>query len=204
MKNAVLVIIILMLPASIVEAQEIQNLARVQKIGDKEVYILNEPLRSYEFVDEIRTGIKWTSLLTRGIINEHVNDKTNQFVRRTVRKLEKKGQTFDAIVYRGGKKVQAIRFTDNNQNNENAGLAKIEARNGISTFIMAEPVEAYTVVEDIRNGVKLIPFITVGLVNNSIEKDIKSLSRRTANRDLGEVALIYQTGRRADIVTFID
>jgi len=184
-------------------AQQSETLARVQKIGDKEVYILNEPLRDYEYVANVRTGVKWISLLTRGIVNEHVNDKTNQFVRRTTRKLEKSGQSYDAIIYRGGKRVEAVRFTEE-RNDENAGLASIQPRNGIATFILAEPVEDYTVVDDIGNGVKLIPFITYGIVNNSIERDIQSLTRRASNRELGDVALIYQTGRRADLITFED
>ena len=199
--KSVLIILSLAVSVTAAFAQDQRDLARVQKIGEKEVYILNEPVDQYETVDEVRTGIKWTSLLTRGIVNEHVNDKTRQFVRRASRKLEKKGETFDAILYRDGKRIEAIRFTSRTAASRE-GLAKVSSRNGIPVYVMAEPLGSYKVIEQVDNSVNLIPFITYGIVNNSIERDIKTLARRAANQDAGNVALIYQTGRRADLITF--
>ncbi len=180
-------------------AQDEQVRARVQKIEGKEIYVLNEPLRSYEVIGEVKTGLKLTSIVTRGIINEHINDKTTQFVRRMNRKMEKSGMEFDALLYQDGKKIQAIRFTQA-ATPANEGIARVKAINNVSSFIMAEPLQDYQVMETISTGIKLVPFLTYGLINNSIERDVKTFVRKAAKK--GEANfLVYTSGRRASAIS---
>lgn len=182
------------------KAQENDRLARVQKIQGKEVYILSEPVRSYETVRSIRTSPKWMSILTRGVINEHVNDKSAQFVWKAGRKLKRKGVDFDALLYVDGKKINVIKFTEE-ATSENEGIAKVKSIKGVNTFVLAEPLDDYSVVKKVYTGVKVIPFLTYGLINNSIERDIKTLAKKT-NKKTDSVNVIYTTGRTGTIVSF--
>lgn len=150
-------------------AQEVEKFAKVTVIEGKESFILNRPLRDYNIVGEIRTGPKWTSILTRGIINEHINDKSAQYVRKATRKQKRQGDEFDALVYDEEKKIKAIRFTEQGTP-ATMGIAKIIPSDGVYTYIMAEPLESYKVMETIGNGINVLPFLTYGFFNNSIKK----------------------------------
>ncbi|MCE2894415.1 MAG: hypothetical protein LW721_08240 [Flammeovirgaceae bacterium] len=176
-----------------VQAQD-SLLARVAKIQGKEVYILNQPLRQYETVATIKTSPKIISLLTRGVVNETISDKANQFVRKSARKAQKLNTSFDAIIYSGGKTVRAIRFTDV-ANPENSGVATVTKIWGVDSYILAEPMKSYAVQNSTYGGIKLIPFITYGIVNNSIEKDVMTFAKKTKKEDVRATAMVYSTGR---------
>ncbi len=176
-----------------VQAQD-PSLARVAKIQGKEVYILNQPLRQYETVATIKTSPKIISLLTRGVVNETISDKANQFVRKSARKGKKSNSAFDAIIYSGGKTAQAIRFTDV-ATPENSGIATVTKILGVTAYVLAEPIQSYSVKNSSYGGIKLIPFITYGIVNNSIEKDVMTFAKKTKKEDVQATAMVYSTGR---------
>jgi len=141
--------------------------AKVNTLDGKEMYILNEPVKSYEVVAEVKTGLKITSLLTRGLYNEDIHDKVAQFSRRAERKLSKKGTEFDALLYKEGRSAQAIRFTEE-KSEKTDGLAIITQYNGVHTFVLANPVKDYQVETSVRGTIKFLPLLTYGFFNHTI------------------------------------
>ena len=168
--------------------------AEVQELSGKEIYLLSEPEASYEVVASIKTAPKLTSLLTRGIYNEHVNDKATQFANRSIRKLDRKSVEFDALVYKEGKSVYAVKFRE-----ESEGFATVQEMDGLSVFILSSPVDNYEVKEQVKNGINIVPFLTYGWINNSIEKDITRYVKK-ANKSDDADAILYQSGRRASLI----
>ena len=181
-------------------AQQDTQLAKVQVVDGKQVFILNEPIREYIIVDSVRTGIKISSLLTRGLLNENINDKATQFTRRAHRKFSKEGLAFDAILYQDGKFAQAIRFTEP-ATVENNGVAEINSIDGVGTFIMAEPLEAYQVESVVRNRLNILPLLTHGFFNPSIARDMNRFVS-SANKEHTPEFIAYSSGRKASIITF--
>ncbi|NQZ76287.1 MAG: hypothetical protein HRT61_09270 [Ekhidna sp.] len=171
-----------------------QAQAEVQQLGGKEIYLMSEPVASYEIVSSVRTGPKFSSLLTRGIYNEHVNDKATQYVNKSIRRLQKKGIEFDALVYRTGKKIEAVKFTEKSDR-----LANVQEVNGMHVFVMASPLQAFEVTDQVANGVNLLPFFTYGWFNNSIERDVAKYSKKAAKTE-NVNAVLYQSGRRASLI----
>ena len=199
MKRMIMVVA-LVATVTFLKAQDDTQLAKVDVLDGKQVFILNEPLQDYEIVGSVKTGVKFGSLLTRGILNENVNDKTTQFVRRTFKKLAKEEIEFDGILYKDGKFVNAIRFTEE-ANSENERLAEISYINETGIFIMAEPVQEYEVKSVVRNRLNIVPFLTYGIVNPSIEKDAKRFVK-AANKKQEAQFISYSAGRKASIISF--
>jgi hypothetical protein len=150
---------VLLLGSSLSAQTQNSSLARVSKVQGKEVYILNQPIRQFETVDTIKTSPKIISLLTRGVVNETISDKADQFVRKAARQMKKANKSFDAIVYSGGKTVRAIRFTDV-ATLENSGIARVNKFLGVTVYVLAEPLQSYDVQNSFHGGIKLIPFLT--------------------------------------------
>jgi hypothetical protein len=183
-------------------AQGSNELARVRTLDGKQIYILNEPLRSYEHVGSVKTGLKFSSVLTRGLLNENVNDKTAQFALKAVNKLKKENVEYDAILYSEGKSVHAIRFTEEATPAKD-GLARINELNGIGLFVLADPVRSYEVEASVKSGLNIVPFLTHGLINPSIEKDMTRFARRASKRQSTSY-ISYQMGRRAAVISMRD
>ena len=182
-------------------SQDSNTLATVDVIDGKEVYLLSEPLRSYEVVSTVRTGPKVSSLFTRGLISEDINDKAAQFTRKSIRKMKKKGIEFDAVRYSSGKRIQAIRFKEE-ATEDTKRLAKVQDNSGVYAFIMAEPVNSYKVDGNVKFVVRAVPLLTYGIINNSIERDVATLAKK-ANKKLENPQYItYTTGDRATIISF--
>jgi len=183
-------------------AQEHEELARIQTLDGKQIFILNEPLRPYEIVGSVKTGLKFSSLLTRGLLNENVNDKTAQFAVKAMSKFSKEGMPYDGILYVNGKTVQAIRFTEE-ATPATDGLAQINKVNGIGLFVLADPVRSYDVEASVTGGLNFIPFLTHGLINPSIEKDMTRFAKRASKRQSPSF-ISYQMGRRASVISMRD
>ena len=112
----------------------------------------------------------------------------------SARKVKKSNTSFDAIIYSGGKTAQAIRFTDV-ATPENSGIAIVAKIWGITAYVLAEPIQSYSVKSSSYGGIKLIPFVTYGIVNNSIEKDVMTFAKKTKKEDAEATAMVYSTGR---------
>lgn len=169
--------------------------AKVQSVNGKEIYLLSEPVADYETVASVKTAPKLTSLLTRGIYNEHVNDKATQFMNRAMGKLDRKSIVFDALVYEGGKSIRAIKF-----NEASEGIANVRSIEDIKVFAMATPLQSFQIKEQIGNGVNIVPFLTYGWINNSIEKDVEKYIRKASKQENVD-AVLYQSGRKATLIT---
>lgn len=180
-----------------------QNLAKVQKVNGKEVYILSEPIRPYEVVMGKGNSLKWSSFLTGGLINESVSTKAASFVNHVKKEAEKESIDFDAIVYTNGKKVIAVKFTDA-ATPETDRIAEVQKMDGYPVYVMSEPLEKYTVEADKGPGIKWKSFLTVGLLNNSIEQDMdKYADRFRAKLKKGKIdALQYTSGKTAIGIKF--
>jgi hypothetical protein len=195
MKKCIMMAVVILGIITSMKGQAIDGLARV-------VYILNQPIRSFETVAEVKSSLKLTSILTRGLVNETITDKANEFVRRAIRKVNKKtAQPFDAIVYIGGKKVRAVRFIDE-PTSTNQGIAKVGKYFGLEAYILAEPLRTYSASNSTWGGVKGIPLLTYGFVNNSIERDVMTFAKKLSKENKNSQALIYSAGRTAISATF--
>src|SRR5919107_1884389 len=113
-------------------------LARVRKINGVEAYILCEPLRDYNVLVDVGTGLKAESLLTGGLVNKSISDRVEQFVR----KVTKENGKVDAVIYSTGKRIIGVSFKDN-ATAKNKGLARVSKVGGDPVFVMNEPVSDY-------------------------------------------------------------
>lgn len=184
-----LLLILLFTPALF--AQD-KGLARVQRLDGVEVYILSEPLREYETVTSVTTGVKAESIITGGLINESITDKVLQFIRRA----RKQGATFDAVLYSGGKEIVTIKFTKN-ATSSNRGIGRVRKLENADVYVLSEPTQDYETIISKGGGMKWKSLLTGGIVNNSIEDDlsgfIKSMRSSGANMD----GIIYSGGKSA-------
>lgn len=146
------------------------DLARVNKVNGVEVYVMSEPLRDYETVIDVGTGLKAESLITGGIINKSISERISQFVHRA----KKENLAIDAVIYSSGKRVIGIKFKTEGTI-ENIGISRSTKIKGFYTFVMCEPLNDYKVLESKGGGVKWKSAITGGIVNNSIEDDVKKI-----------------------------
>ena len=182
-------------------AQNQKGLSRVNKVQGVEAYFMSEPLREYDVLFDVGTGLKATSVLTAGLVNEGVSDKASQFVKRALKEAEEKKTTIDAVVYTSGKKVVAVKFKDQ-ATPENKGLGRVNKVNGLEVYVMADPVTDYEVVNDKGPSLKAKSLLTAGLVNNSIEEDIEQFAKKLVKDNSRIDALVYTSGKTAVGVKF--
>lgn len=106
MKKGLLTIIVLALVAMsftlTMTDEEKKGLGKVQKIEGIEIYVMSEPLREYEIVEDV-------SVYDAGISQQYVDDWMMKYVKKA-KKLIEDGKTVDAIVYTNGKKASAVKF----------------------------------------------------------------------------------------------
>jgi hypothetical protein len=195
----------MLLNLSLSFAQDAKGLAKVTKIQGIESYFLCEPLREYEVVFDEKTGLKATSLITGGLVNESISEKANQFVKRVAKEAEKENIKIDAVIYSGGKKIVAIKFTEA-ASAKNKGIARVKKINGVNVYVLCEPSKDYEVVNKKGGGLKMKSALTAGLVNNSIEEDVEQLVNRVkkdADSDGKEIdGVVYSSGKSAIGVKF--
>jgi hypothetical protein len=92
-------------------AQENKGIAKVAKLEGTEVYVMNEPLRDYESVVDVTTGVKAKSYVTGGLVNNSIEEDIAQYVRRAIKEADESSKKIDAIVYSGGKRAIGISFS---------------------------------------------------------------------------------------------
>jgi hypothetical protein len=172
------------------------DLARVNKVNGVEVYVMSEPLRDYETVSDVGTGLKAESLLTGGIINKSISERISQFVH----KAKKENEDIDAVIYSNGKRVIGIKFKTEGTM-ENIGIARVTKIKGFNTFIMCEPLNDYKVLETKGGGVKWKSAITGGVVNNSIEDDVRKIVDKLDNIKEAD-AFIFDGSKEGSAIGF--
>jgi len=180
-----------------------QHKSKVKLVNGVEVYILAEPLREYEILDGTSKSVQFGSYLAKGIINASISTRIYKYVKKIKKEFYKKGETLDAVMYVGGKSMHAIRFISP-PTNENNRIGVIKEVKGIPFFVMSMPVDDYKVVSKIGNGLKLKSFATMGIVNNSIEADLKGFASKVQNKFRKEKisAIIYSEGKKASAIKF--
>ncbi|MDP3358107.1 MAG: hypothetical protein Q8S41_02045 [Lutibacter sp.] len=172
------------------------DLARVNKVNGVEVYVMSEPLRDYETVSDVGTGLKAESLLTGGIINKSISERISQFVH----KAKKENEDIDAVIYSNGKRVIGIKFKTEGTM-ENIGIARVTKIKGFNTFVMCEPLNDYKVLETKGGGVKWKSAITGGVVNNSIEDDVRKVVDKLDNVKEAD-AFIFDGSKEGSAIGF--
>lgn len=190
------------------QAQENKkDLARVKKMNGTEVYVMSEPLREYEVVFDlggildVKSNIKAKSLLTGGLVTEHISEKLNQLVNRANEKAAKNVQKIDAVIYTNAKTAVAIRFTDEPSQDTKA-IARVNKINGTRVFAIAEPMLDYDVINEKKGKAqKGTSIVTAGVVNSSAEEDLIKLADKLTSdaRKKGHRldGIIYSSGKSA-------
>lgn len=203
MKTTILVLFLLT-TWTISFSQDQKGIARVNRIDGVDVYFMNEPLNDYEIVFDVSTGLKATSLLTGGLVNEGVSEKAAQFVKRAIKEAKEDNHEFDAIIYSSGKKVVAVKYKDPKP--EYKLMARVQKIEGIEIYILSEPATEYEVLNSKKGGFKMKSALTGGMVNNSIEDDVaqfvKKLVKDAADDNEKIDAILYGAGKSAAGIKF--
>ncbi|HEY0895552.1 MAG TPA: hypothetical protein VGE15_03285 [Sphingobacteriaceae bacterium] len=174
-----------------------EGLARVNKVQGVEVYILSEPVRDYEVISDVATGLSTTSAVTGGLVNESIADKISNFVRKAM----KQNSRIDAVVYSSGKRIVGIRFKDT-ATLQTKGIARVKKINGMDAFVLAEPLQDYEVLTSKSGGIKWKSAITGGLINNSIEEDLERMAKKVAGTGTAVDGMIYSSGKTASGIRY--
>jgi hypothetical protein len=170
-------------------------LARVRKINGVEAYILCEPLRDYNVLVDVGTGLKAESVLTGGLINKSISDRVEQFVRR----VTKENGKVDAVIYSSGKRIIGISFKDEPKA-DTKGIGRVSKVGGYPVFVLNEPVSNYSIVNSKSGGIKWKSLVTAGVVNNSIEDDVEQMVKKLQARSAD--AVIFDGGKGASAIMF--
>ncbi len=181
-----------------------QYKSKVNKVNGVEVYILAEPVREYEVVNNTGKGIQWGSFITSGLINESISTKISKYLRKLLKSFKKENIEFDAIIYSSGKNMTAIKFTEE-KTPENDRIAEVTKLDNIPFFVLSEPIKKYNIVKNIGGGIKWKSYLTSGLMNNSIEQDLMKFSRKSRRKfRKGKIdAIVYSNGKRATSIKFL-
>ncbi|MCB9201698.1 MAG: hypothetical protein H6604_01430 [Flavobacteriales bacterium] len=195
LKTSILIVLLL-----IITSISAQNIAKVSTINGVEAYISCNPLRTYQVVGYTDTPtVQWSSILTQGQVNESVEEKLTKYVSQ----LQKKYNSFDAVVYTSGKQMSCIKFTDVGTS-ETIGMAEVNKINGIPFYVFNEPVKDYTVVKTKYIEVHYKSRATAGLVNNTIKEDLVRLAQKSRRQvKKGKVdAIVYNGGTDFALIKF--
>jgi hypothetical protein len=87
---------------------ENDRIARVKKINGIPFYVMSKPLKTYDFVKAIGSGLKWKSTITSGKINNSIEQDLMEFAKKMQKKFRK--NEISAIIYEDGKKATAIKY----------------------------------------------------------------------------------------------
>lgn len=170
MKQIIVTLTILSLSSSIYSQGNEVELGRVKKVNGIETYIMCEPLRDYEVLVDVATGVKAESVITGGLVNKSISGRVEQFVNRA----KKENANVEAIVYTSGKRVVGVKFKDVGTE-QNKSIARPSKMKGRPVFVMCEPLKSYTSLQSKGGGVKWKSAMTAGLINNSIEEDVEKI-----------------------------
>lgn len=107
MKMTILIAALLIVSIAGTTIENEKDLARVQKIQGKLVFIMSEPVREYEVVETVNTVA--ASLLGG---QQSISDQVKEMVRKAMAREKKGKYAFDAIVTADGSEAILIKFKD--------------------------------------------------------------------------------------------
>lgn len=195
MRSIYLTLTLLILSVTTFAQKTDDMLARVRKINGVEAYILCEPLRDYNTIVDVGTGLKAESLLSGGLINKSISDRVEQFVR----KVTKENGRVDAVIYSSGKRIIGVQFKDA-ATAETKGIGRVSKVGGYPAFVMNEPMNNYNVINSKSGGIKWKSALTGGLINNSIEEDVEQMIKKLQVRSADGV--LFDGGKGASAIMF--
>jgi hypothetical protein len=103
-----IIIITLCSIASIAYSQDDKGLARVTKSLGIEVYVMCEPVRSYDVVEKLTTS--FTTIMAN---RQNIQKQTQEVISRALKKKEKgKMKDFDAVITADGDVMILVKFKD--------------------------------------------------------------------------------------------
>ena len=137
MKFKILIIALVICLNAFSQTSRETDLARVKKVNGIEIYVMNEPLREYETINDVGTGFKAESVLTGGLINKSISERMSQFVKR----VKNENPNIDAVIYSSGKRVVGVKFKKEGTA-ENIGIARVNKLKGLLVFVMCEPLNS--------------------------------------------------------------
>ena len=201
MKNIITTIAIVFLAIS--TFAQSNNLAKVYVVNGIEAYIMNEPVRNYEVVFTSDPILNFTNLISQGVYQNSISTRVGKYVNSALRKGDREGLKFDAIVYNGAKQVSAIRFLDE-ATDENRQVARIHRLNGILIYSMCDPLTDFSVAYSKRKCGNSLSHYSYGVINNSIEQDMARFARRYKRKyRKNKIDAIYYTGgKRCEGILF--
>jgi hypothetical protein len=170
-------------------------LARVRRVNGVEAYILCEPLRDYNVLVDVGTGLKAESLLTGGLVNKSISDRVEQFVR----KVSKENAKIDAVIYSSGKRIIGVSFKDA-ATPATKGIGRVNKVAGFPVFVMSEPLNNYNTINNASGGIKWKSILTAGVVNNSIEEDVEAMVKKLQVRAAD--AILLDGGKGGSAIMF--
>ncbi|MCU0352370.1 MAG: hypothetical protein MUD08_01320 [Cytophagales bacterium] len=182
-----------------------KGLARVQKMHGIEMYVMAEPLRAYEVLEEYRFSKAGTSFITGGLVNESAAQKLEKAARKAAERAGRSGKSVDAVVYTGGKRAVIVHFTEP-PTDATRGIARVYKLQGREMYVMSEPLQQYEVAFTVLNGLKIKSAVTGGLVNNGVDEDINqymsNAGLQSQQNGIPFDAVIYTGGKGAAAILF--
>jgi hypothetical protein len=172
------------------------DLAKVKKVNGIEVYVMCEPLRPYDVLADVGTGVKAESVITGGLVNKSISGRISQFVNRA----KAANDSIDAVVYSSGKRIIGIRFK-RPAAADSVGVGQVSKMKGLPVFVMCEPLQGYTVLKSKGGGIKWKSALTAGLANNSIEEDIEKIVNKLDDVK-GIEAFYFDGSKEGDAIAF--
>lgn len=178
-----------------------QGLAKVIQINGIDIYFMNKPLVEYNIVfgsGDMLSDIDIKSIFWGGLSRNHVKEKMEKIVNAAFRKSSEINIPFHGIIYSGGTKAAAVQYTTNELPLER--LAKVDKYEDIEMFVLCEPLNKnYEVVytSAAKSGA-FTSFISLGIVNSTMDKDIKELVTYMKRRKKKVNAILYSEGRKGE------
>jgi hypothetical protein len=99
--TSIIILMVALMLLSFKYYEDTKGLARVDKLRGKEVYVMSQPLRSYNVVEVVGSGV----LRTTGC-------KVDNLVEAFMNKAMRQEVDFDAVIVDGENKATLIKFKD--------------------------------------------------------------------------------------------
>jgi hypothetical protein len=181
------------------------GLAKVIQINGIDIYFMNKPMLEYNIVygsGDMLSDIDLKSIFWGGLSRNHVKEKMEKIVNAAFRKSSENNIPFHGIIYSGGTKAAAIQYTSNELPIER--IAKVDKYEDIEMYVLCEPLNKnYEVVytSAAKSG-EFTSFVSLGIVNSTMDKDIKELVSFMKRRKKKVNAVLYSEGRKGEGILF--
>jgi hypothetical protein len=181
------------------------GLAKVIQINGIDIYFMNKPMVEYNIVygsGDMLSDIDLKSIFWGGLSRNHIKEKMEKIVNAAFRKSSEMNIPFHGIIYSGGTKAAAIQYTSNDLPMER--LAHVDKYEDLDIFVLCKPLNRkYEVVysTSAKTG-ELTSFLSLGLVNNTMDKDIRDWVAYMKKRNVKFDAVLYIEGSNGEGILY--